>query len=329
MTDATDSAEDEGEPVSEVVTEFDRRLDAAQQLIRDASADPPEVLYHYTSAKGLLDIVEAARLRASDVLHMNDREELELGRRTIAEIAGGALPDASSAWLRPLGQPCSVFAFSLSRERDSLPQWRAYAADGLGYSLGLATSALPEIVGVDKNRIQLFPEFIGPELRRVLYKRKEQQDLVCAVLDQIGSASRWFEAENPDEDDRRIGVMIHGSALSSCLGELYAMFKNEAFETEREWRYVVWAGVPRPKAAFRPTPFGITPYLELWFGEKLPLRAITMGPKVSAAVGEASLKNFLWGHGYQVDPRFKGPPGTYQVPTADPVSITPSAATYR
>ena len=104
-----------------------------------------DILYHYTRTQALLDIIRSERLRASDVLFMNDAGELAHATTVIQRILRKACYQYTAA--RPvfgemfdkvweLGPPNgAVFAFCLTENGDQLSQWRAYGGS-TGYSLG-------------------------------------------------------------------------------------------------------------------------------------------------------------------------------------------------
>jgi hypothetical protein len=319
MTETDDDFLDEDTPL---IAEYCRRLDDAKKRIARAIGSPPARLFHYTTPKGLLGIVGEARFRATDVFHLNDRAELVLGRDRMDDIAA-ELGLAEGDW-KPSLRPCSMFAVSFSEEPDSLPQWRSYAGDGLGYALGIDTRQEPAMVGAAPAPVlALFPEFITPYLRRMIYLKEEQDALARDVVAALRSARDWFDKEPKSDQQASTGVMLYSRALGDARLDISAMLKNESFETEREWRYVVRSARPWPKAKFRESAFGLTPFAEIEFGEKLPLREIVMGPKIDPSVGTATLSCLLAERGYLHGFTERPMPGV------DEIVIRSSAATYR
>ncbi|MFH8979341.1 hypothetical protein, partial [Streptomyces sp. NPDC017890] len=109
-------------------------------------------LYHYTSAAGLLGIVDrisqasfpnvyattnhplyaeytydrTLRFQASDVRFMNDHAELKTAGKVFAQKITDAAGDSGGD--HPLlPDPAQVFAASFTTEPDDLSQWRGYA----------------------------------------------------------------------------------------------------------------------------------------------------------------------------------------------------------
>ena len=68
------------------IEDMDMIKNTTQKLYSDI---PQETLYHYTSFKGLLGIVDSGVLWASDVRYMNDSAEM---KHTV-DLIGRILPD--------------------------------------------------------------------------------------------------------------------------------------------------------------------------------------------------------------------------------------------
>lgn len=108
-----------------------------------------QFLYHYTSAEAFMGICRNNEIWLGDVRFMNDPSELSFGQQvayqalnhfsdsseaeTMIEIVKEALAEISA---KSIAQP-TIFAFSLCRISDALPQWRQYGDQGRGYSMGI------------------------------------------------------------------------------------------------------------------------------------------------------------------------------------------------
>ena len=103
MSSAQDSHGGPTEP-AEALSRLDgllteRTQDLRQELARH-QAIPPDVLYHYTTAQGLIGITEAGRVWATDARYMNDSSEMvythELFRQRLTALgARDSRPEAS------------------------------------------------------------------------------------------------------------------------------------------------------------------------------------------------------------------------------------------
>jgi hypothetical protein len=137
-------------PLKDAITrEIDEWWGTKQRLanVSDAPTDP---LYHYTDAAGLLGIVKNQEIWFSNIFHLNDSDELSYGLGMALDILHKISNDSNNRFLTGFCQIFerfithkygNIFGFyvaSFSRAKDDLGQWRAYAADGKGFALGLA-----------------------------------------------------------------------------------------------------------------------------------------------------------------------------------------------
>src|SRR5450631_1766831 len=110
----------------------------------------PDVVYHYTSAATLLEIVKSGSIWATNLEYLNDVSEsrhcIDALRRRVTnylarnpsdfgEVLQSALENAGSGFELP-------YVASFSRVQDSLPLWRSYCPNGNGVSVGFKLSAL-------------------------------------------------------------------------------------------------------------------------------------------------------------------------------------------
>jgi hypothetical protein len=111
----------------------------------------PVTLYHYTDDNGLEGILRNQEIWATHYKCLNDTSELMSGEQHVEQVLP-TIPDTLSDDLerlfakvvceryldRPRVSIVETFVASFSLEADSLPQWRAYGADGHGYAIGFA-----------------------------------------------------------------------------------------------------------------------------------------------------------------------------------------------
>ncbi len=137
--------------------------------------------------------------------------------------------------------------FCLSENGDILSQWRGYAADGMGFSIGFSAEYLNRLSEDSRQ-----DDGWGFSLQRVEYDIKKQKQLVRPTYDAIREqiekgAFRFGRATLLDtrsedeiaEDERQRKKAYHnlGFRLLSLFPELYRT-KNPAFREEREWRLI-------------------------------------------------------------------------------------------
>lgn len=194
---------------------------------------PTDTLYHYTNLSGLLGIVEAGHLRASDIRYMNDSTELRhtlelmrehITRRVITGTDRPALLNQLLDWLshRIVGGPM-LFGASFRANGNLLSQWRGYSAHGKGVSLGFDPGHI-----LDCARGQRF------QVGRCVYDPERQKNLIEEVVDSVESyAAQAGQADRDEAANEGIFEKIEGRLL-----RLAAILKHPAFEEEQEWRIV-------------------------------------------------------------------------------------------
>ena len=136
--------------------------------------DPPPTLHHYTTGQGLLGMLQAGRLWATNAHFMNDPKEItyaaDIVQRAVREAADRhkAAVDAldpgwmdklitfgrDRAWkapkieqwssdaIRTFDEQGGAYIACFCREPDLLSQWRGYGAVGGGYAVGFNSADL-------------------------------------------------------------------------------------------------------------------------------------------------------------------------------------------
>ncbi|HSL78822.1 MAG TPA: hypothetical protein VK877_04105 [Pseudolabrys sp.] len=105
-----------------------------------------DVLYHYCSTSAFHAIVEAAAIRLSSLSLANDTLEGKIVSTAIERLAFRDKLDAPvraelSRAIQALEKILDNLGFCLSEEGDLLSQWRGYAADATGVSIGNDTAS--------------------------------------------------------------------------------------------------------------------------------------------------------------------------------------------
>ena len=98
-----------------------------------------------------------------------------------------------------------IFATSFSADGDLLSQWRAYAADGRGFSFGIKTSSL-----LSNSDFRIIP---------IIYNQATQNQFITEIITILQQSND-----------------ING--FTSVFDEASLICKNSAFSEEREWRIV-------------------------------------------------------------------------------------------
>ncbi|WP_417782561.1 DUF2971 domain-containing protein [Terasakiella pusilla] len=201
-------------------------------------------VYHYCSTETMFKVVDSKQLWLTDTDQMNDYME------------GKWIDKAVTHWLTDRNHTCfgsahlnsienlrersKVLMLCMSKEPDVLSQWRSYANDGQGFSIGLSEDFL------ERRR-----EEIGKQvsLEEVIYNLDEQKKEISSFL---GEAMDEFDAELK-ENPPHMGISLmpptmqirhareqdRGKVISEHLGQIMYKFKNPKFEEEQEIRIVV------------------------------------------------------------------------------------------
>ena len=179
-----------------------------------------ELLYHYCSPHTFLTICDTKRLRFSDLFSMNDFMEVHWGYWVWQQAAGSLLDEVGKDFLDAIdgvihasGVKALALASCMSRKGDVLSQWRAYGADGTGYSIGFEATELVQLA-------------IQPLC--VEYDVNKQMEEVKAFIRGI------HEVETEE------GVKQGPDFIHTCLRLAFDLtsFKNPAFVEEDEVRLI-------------------------------------------------------------------------------------------
>ncbi len=256
--------------------------------VRESSGDLPEVLYHYTTLKGMNGILSKGTIWATDLRYLNDTSEFKLAitqlqgllRSVARSIQNQSVLAGLDLTLQSLCHPENhcVFVSSFSTRRDSLSQWRAYCNPG-GYSMGFESSRLTALgVGV---------------LARCLYSEDEQLGLARRILKGYVSFFDPYVKKFPQH--REVAIANIHKFLKEDLLFLAPMIKHSSFEDEREWRFIASPTAISNRILYRRGLSELIPYIEIpWRTEEGPaMKEIVVGPMPNQESAELSLRQFL------------------------------------
>lgn len=273
------------------------------------TADDPKILYHYTTAQGLLGILESNVLWASDLSYVNDFSELKYTEKLIKDEWTKAAESDPDLMEPALGNPFSqnvnlkggfletklaAYAVSFCVEGDQLSQWRAYAQKGTGYAVGFDTEQLRSAQAV---------------LGEVVYQPDEQiRGIRPAIQKYVEDIGIWRKNLSTFEKDQLLSLLV--DLIKRFLRDtfpLFFFFKDPVFSEEREWRLVA----PRAygdveNVHFREMQGTVVPYIQIKIPtpdpikkDRLPMVEVVQGPLTDPALGEKSLRLLLKKHKYE------------------------------
>jgi hypothetical protein len=272
------------------------------------SEEAPRLLYHYTTAEGLLGIVESGRIFASHILYQNDRSELVSAVKIFEEefesskMAGldRNLKYIMGRLIPSMVADASIFAYfvvSFCEDGNLLSQWRAYGGSGSGYSLGFDTRVLGKApLGLD----------LGIRARKVVYEDAEKHSRLRNRLEILSSIIGEHSdlLERTWEVDTQTALSFWKQALITLQPSL-ALMKDVAFSEEREWRLVRKALVTQAKNGIkvRLTSGRLTPYVPVpWSvqrdGRAAGLEVVICGPSDEPKLKVEATQIFLASNGW-------------------------------
>ena len=224
-----------------------------------------KLLYHYTSQKGLLGILNTNSLWMTNILYLNDSSEFthtinmvksELTERRKLLQNKGKLYDKYKEVERVLAgflseRRTESYVFSLSTEGDDLNQWRGYCPKEGGFSIGFNHEKLLSIIE-NLNKIENGKRY---KIRECIYIQEEQIKKVKSLIDRIDDKVFYEE-----------------------LVKISSYIKDKSFKDEKEYR-LIYHREPK-EIKYREGKSMIIPYIEFppIDGGLLPISKIIVGP---------------------------------------------------
>lgn len=204
----------------------------------------PPVLYHYTSQKGLLGIINNKEIWATNIYYLNDAMEFQYATELIRDVIDSRLisrPILSTTkendfeyiklkFLENVKEAIenfkyyNIFICSFSKEGDQLSQWRGYCPDRNCFSVAFQTSDL-------KARMKKY----SFNLTECIYKKNEQVEQVEKIIDRMIEPLKSIIKRPLD----KIENVIEEQMLSTIYVLISVMprLKHESFHEEKEWRF--------------------------------------------------------------------------------------------
>lgn len=232
-------------------------------------------LYHYCSTDTFVSIISNQSIRLSSLTLSNDSKEGELIKEHLMQLAQDASVNSSALinLKRILQFTYKVFdglGFCLSENGDLLSQWRGYADDGHGVSIGFRSEYLEELAYA-----RLLKEEASFSLKQLEYDSSRHAEVakkhfenLRPFLDQgaFKSTAGSLLAPITDEEKAEIKKQTDKASLVT-LAAMMQMFelKHPAFKEELEWRLISFSinNSDHAKNRFRPCRSRVVPYLEV------------------------------------------------------------------
>jgi hypothetical protein len=198
----------------------------------------------------------------SEFRHGVDLTKSVLGETAVDPLSIALLESFSRGdGLVGLGKKYFIHAICFCPGKDVLTQWRAYSSTG-GFAIGVNFKQLRERA-----------EKLEFAIARIMYLEELQRDIIRKT---VAHAKRMFQSLRPTLDSvsgAEFKRGLDGFLLEvgiSLLKSIYH-FKNEAFQSEDEWRIIILdtSDDTRRKVKFRSRGNAVMPYVEVPFEPEL------------------------------------------------------------
>ena len=244
-----------------------------------------KVLYHYTSANALKNIIKEKRIWFSDIHYLNDKSELTYTFDMLYRILNQEtkLNKKFKEHLKIYmdihiyGKPLKVikiprqniFVASFSQAPDELSLWNYYTKSDkkFGYNIGFKIDTFM------KNKLQNF--YCG----KVIYDTNEQEEQIKKAL--FDYQNIYIKYDNDDERESIVSTFIDFIELTALF------FKHEAFASEREYRnvYIINENNNPFQIEYRIHNGIFIPYIEIEFTID-KIESVTASPLIDIKLGD-------------------------------------------
>lgn len=255
------------------------------------------VLYHYCSNAAFHSIVENRSIWLSALSLSSDTMEGKLVTDVIAEMAKS--DDLDQTNIQKLKESVSLLeqimeglGFCLSEKGDLLSQWRGYADDASGISIGFSKKYLEKL-----SETSLNPQKSGFTLKKVEYEYESQKELIQPAYEKIKDYIKQgaykplryqtilgFKTDKEIENENAIiKKAFYGSHMTvlHLFAQLF-LFKTKAFQEEQEWRLISHLiKTVDDECCFQSFPDKIVPYRKFSLSnlEENSIVKVILGPK--------------------------------------------------
>lgn len=242
------------------------------------------MIFHYCEKYVFDKIIETKLIRLSDITKMNDEGEYKSGFQIIHDILK-KYPDVdepTSTEMRPenINNTFKVLIVCFSRNGDTLSQWRAYADDGCGFSIGF-----------DMDLIKQHHLF-----NRYLEKMEPISGNISFISVKYDHSEFVSEVHRLIKSFKDIKSPIKFKVLARELMHMAIRYKDIFFSEENEVR-----GFIAPEESIRsdnyhlenrPSQYGNTHYHQLntSLNDIHAIKEVVIGPKNEATIEDIKLK---------------------------------------
>lgn len=270
--------------------------------------EPTDVVYHYTTAAGLVGILENRVLHATDMRFLNDSHEFIGGLDQVSEILNervstrlsqfrqlrrqalygytlNEITETSSEKMRQAREHYLYGVTCFCENDDLLSQWRGYGVGGYA-------------IGFDSNRLKLALDREAIRLLHVVYGLTDENRSTIAAkfdvwLDNLDGLER-LPQEQAEKAMLNFQILFLGYA---------AQIKDPSFQEENEWRIADLEVSGAPDCFYRAADRGVIPYVKIQIARNqphglLPIVSVRVGPGADYEDRMWAVRSLLAHHNY-------------------------------
>lgn len=265
-----------------------------------------DIIYHYCSVEAFLSIIQNKKIWLSSSLNTNDSSENNWIKKKLwdklsyeNEINEYKYDELFQIFYDDYVRTniASPFISCFSLNGDLLSQWRGYAEDGYGVSIGFSLDSLPP----SNNTVSLHANpTMSISTKRILYDNEKQESIIAKIIEEL----KKINLNDNKFESKLIELNMH-------LMQLIYSSKNSAFREEEEVR-VIYLPLPtqykkdKPfnkmvsEIKFRVTNHRISSYFEMdipYVKDKKSIKEIILGPKNK--INDIELRHLLEHNGFR------------------------------
>lgn len=264
-------------------------------------------LYHYTTAEGLEGILKSERIWATNIRYLNDSSEHKYAFKLAVDAINCCMGDNVELnkfleevlqYIEALENRLDTYITCFCEKGDLLSQWRNYAANGQGFSIGFAPEAFRDL---DRKWMSF----------KMTYNEANHKKTIQELFEKVLLLKDAVPVKN----------IATGRNIDFCKPELFSKtilcgfllsYKHPAFSEEAE-RRIIRLGHPadndlKASLNFRKLNGLLIPYTEV---KLKPIISITAGPTAHRELTKRSIELLLDKYGYdssKVEIRFSDTP---------------------
>ncbi len=262
----------------------------------------PDIIYHCTTANGLLGIIGEKTIWATNILYLNDSKEFRYSLEITQEKIKNKIQDFRNnenilnlldSMGRQLGalESVNIYVVSFSKNGNQLSQWRAYGEDSYGYSLGFITERL----------ITLAQKFY---LKPCIYCRDDQENIIEEI---INSHIEYFQDNVINAENINIVIKTVSAKFTEDIIKYSPIIKHESFYEECEWRLIsrltyengsIVIPVTDKDLAYRPGKSMIIPYFKCKLDDDRLIAEVFIGPTAHGPLAQKAVEELLDRNGF-------------------------------